>query len=486
MNRLNVYPVPDGDTGTNLALTASAIASEVEGISELADVCDAVAHGSLMGARGNSGVILSQILRGITNRLRAEESLNAQAMASALADGADEAYSSVLRPQEGTMLTVIREAARAAQRAAHAGAESAVLDAAYEQGELALRRTPELLPVLREAGVVDAGGAGVLLLLAAFAEEAGGESPALPDDLLRAVPAGTIAAADEPFFEVILLLDANETGISELRDKWSSLGDSVVTVGVPGAYKCHLHTSSVGPAIEAALDVGRAHDIEVNDLRDLSFQPIPGSAAADIGVVAVVEGRGLVETFRQLGAQAVVKGGAALNPSTSELLAGVEVAPASEVVLLPNHPDVLPAAALVDGLTPKRVHLVPTRSMTEGIAAMVAYQPELEAAETLRRMTEAAARITDGTVREVAEGDWIGRSAEEVLAAGGTPAEALLSLLERIVPPQAELVTMILGLEAENDATEQALGWLEVNRPQTATETAIGEQPVYAYYISVE
>ena len=491
LNLLNVYPVPDGDTGTNLALTATAITSELEGASTLDEVCDAVAHGSLMGARGNSGVILSQILRGFTDRLR--EGIDGRSMAGALRDGAEAAYSSVLRPQEGTMLTVIREAAQAAERAASPGATvPGVLAAAYTEGEVALRGTPEQLPELADAGVVDAGGAGVLLLLAALWEEVGGGSPTLPEDLFTAVPTAAVSVSQEEQFEIALLLDAGTDEIGELRRAWDLLGNSVVIIGGPGTYKCHIHTSDVEAAVEAARAVGQPREITITDLSE-SFQARPEILEAEVGVVAVVEGRGLIELFHQLGAQSVVRGGAGLNPSVAELEAAVEAAPAETLVVLPNHRDVLPAARRLNQLTSKHIEIVPTASVMEGLAAMVAYRPEDESQELIDRMTAASKRVGTGQIARAnragsdhESGDWIGIASGEVVATGVTRADALVSLCALIVPADAELVTIVVGLEGDDETTGAAQTWINENRPHTVAEIILGEQPVYAYYVAVE
>ena len=393
LNRLNVYPVPDGDTGTNMARTLDAVVEEMDAADpdDLAATCDAISHGSLMGARGNSGVILSQILRGFASTMkdtlkeqadRSEVKHDGPKFAEALTAAAAGAYQAVLKPIEGTILTVARESAEAAKLEADAGGSLAeVVRAAREAGKRALDNTPEQLPVLKEAGVVDAGGAGFLLLLdSALHVVAGDALPEASDD--DSDDGSTVAAfqalahrastndgeldVSEQRYEVMYFLDLLDERIDEFKQGWGDIGDSIVVVGGDGLWNCHVHTNDVGAAIEVALDLdGRPRKIRVTDLfeevdeehakreRAMTGASAPARAGGGLppvttAVVAVCSGDGLVELFAQLGVQGVVTGGQTMNPSTAELLDTVERVNANEVVILPNNKNIIPVAEQIN------------------------------------------------------------------------------------------------------------------------------------------
>ncbi len=516
LDRLNVYPVPDGDTGTNMALTVESVIAAAEGAGSMGELAQALAHGSLMGARGNSGVILSQILRGVADVVRRSDALDVPELAEALELASDAAYQAVMRPVEGTILTVLREAAAAARdTASTAGADlSALLDAVYDRGVAALERTPDLLPVLREAGVVDAGGAGFLLLLAALVEEVTGREVGLPAAVLAAaarrsrVEAPAPGDAAGPRYEVMFLLDADDDAIGGFRQSWAGLGDSIVVVGGDGTWNCHIHTDDVGAAIEAGVAAGRPHQIRVTDLTEQvaaeayhappPFAPLPAAAAAPVGVVAVAAGAGVVALFHDFGVQGVVVGGQTMNPALADLAAAVEAAPAPEVIVLPNNKNVVPVAERVGEATAKRVLVVPTRSIGPGRAAMVAYRPDVADASELAAAMAAAARdvragevtaaVRDAAtpVGPVREGDWLGVADGQVVAASPALGGALVALLDVLVIADAELVTVLTGDGAEEAATKAAAAWLEEHRPAAELEVVAGGQPVYAYLVSVE
>ena len=365
INRLNVYPVPDGDTGTNMARTLDAVVTELEGASPgLETTCEAISHGSLMGARGNSGVILSQILRGLSATLKTAQTSGAQRVAEALKAASAAAYEAVLKPIEGTILTVVRETAEAATKAANEGASLVVmLRDARNAGRKALDNTPELLPVLKDAGVVDAGGAGFLLFMDSALHVVDGEP--LPEPIyddgpsaeqlekvaLRTATDGSVDVS-ELRYEVMFLLDLDDTNLKNFKNAWGEIGDSIVVVGGDGLYNCHIHTNDIGAAVEASLIVGgRPSKIRVTDLfeemaeehakREESLgapvEVLGGSRSAGraasrqaalppvtCAVVAVASGEGLAELFGQMGVHGVVTGGQTMNPSTQELLDAVE------------------------------------------------------------------------------------------------------------------------------------------------------------------
>ena len=551
INRLNVYPVPDGDTGTNMARTLDAVVAELEQAGEgLGPTCAAISHGSLMGARGNSGVILSQILRGLSSSLvTAGEAAGAAgdsagdagatgaAVAEALRAASDAAYQAVLKPIEGTILTVVRAAADGASGAADEGGSLvAVLCGAQVSGREALDRTPDLLPVLKDAGVVDAGGAGFMLFLDAALHVVDGRPLPLPD--LDAGPspeqldaaAHRHAPAGEPDvselrYEVMYFLDLPDASIDAFKQGWGAIGDSIVVVGGDGLWNCHVHTNDIGAAVEVALDLGgRPRGIRVSDLfeevadehaqREAALHGASASAASGAhppfvgastslphvtcAVVAVASGGGLVELFGNLGVQGVVTGGQTLNPSTAELLAAVEAVNAQQVVVLPNNKNIIPVAEQLQGLTTKHVVVVPTRSMPEALASLVVYDPEADAATNAAEMTEAAESVATGeitrAVRDTASpvgaittGDWIGIvRGDGIVAVSGSVEGAAITLLEHLVTPGREIVTIVTGSDATAKHTDALVTWLDEQRPEVEVEVHRGGQPLYPYLFGVE
>ena len=543
LNKLNVYPVPDGDTGTNMARTLDAVVAELEKHpGALDETCNAISHGSLMGARGNSGVILSQILRGLSATLKAARVHGAPKVAEALKAASVAAYDSVLKPIEGTILTVVREAADAAVRAAGDGATlAAMLRVARAAGRESLANTPELLPVLKEAGVVDAGGAGFLLFLDSALHVVDGEPLPEPENLtgpnteqLVAVmkrgagDGGNGAGVDvsELRYEVMFLLEIDDTKSRAFKHKWGEVGDSIVVVGGDGLYNCHIHTNDIGAAIEAPISLGgRPHQIRVTDLfeevaeehqkREAQIGAPTGSDTAAHGgkpsfkthaalpavtcaVVAVASGDGIAELFGNLGVHGVVTGGQTLNPSTQELLDAVEHMNAQQVVILPNNKNIIAVAQQVDGLTKKDVRVVPTCSMPEALAALVAYDPEASAEHNGGSMAKAAAAVVTGEITtavrdtktdagDVKVGDAIGLvRGDGVVAIAASVLECASALLKYIVTDDRELLTIIAGADAEPHVTDSIVAWAKEHFPALACEIHRGGQPLYPYLFGVE
>ncbi|MEN9822555.1 MAG: hypothetical protein RLZ04_981 [Actinomycetota bacterium] len=526
INRLNVYPVPDGDTGTNMARTLDAVVAELEGASpDLDATCNAISHGSLMGARGNSGVILSQILRGLSASLKEAADGTGARVADALKAASAAAYQAVLKPIEGTILTVVRESADGAHAAAEQGESLVgVLRAARAAGKAALDRTPEMLPVLKDAGVVDAGGAGFLLLLDSALHVVDGEPLPEPDESagpsLEQLEAVSLRHAEsgvdvsELRYEVMYFLDLADSLIEEFKQGWGEIGDSIVVVGGDGIWNCHVHTNDIGAAIEVALDLGgRPKNIRVTDLfeevaeehahREAALGGAPTRVATSLpsvtcAVVAVSSGDGLTDLFGQLGVQGVVTGGQTLNPSTAELLAAVEATNSSQVVVLPNNKNIIPVAEQLDALTSKRVMVVPTRSMPEALAALVVYDPEADVESNAAEMSEAAESVSTGEVTQavrstnsnvgpIGEGDWIGIvRGDGIVTVSGTLDGAVVALLDHLAQPGCEIVTVVEGADATPGHTDMIHAWLEENRPGMQVEVHRGGQPLYPYLFGVE
>ena len=525
VNRLNVYPVPDGDTGTNMALTMESVVAEVDGAGDMAAACKAIAHGSLMGARGNSGVILCQLLRGLSEVWRGSESVDAASAAEALRAASEAAYQAVMKPVEGTILTVAAASARGACDAAAAGKDLAdVLVVARAAAAEALERTPELLAVLKEAGVVDAGGAGYLLFLDAMLHVVTGQPlPEAPDvPAAASVTTGHSLAGGHgegpgggtgigPRYEVMYLLEVDDGAIPGFKRAWSDIGDSIVVVGGDGTWNCHIHTDHIGAAIEVALDVGgRPRRISVMDLesqveeerwvREGSGGERAGSPEAErvtTAVVAVASGAGVARIFRSLGAASVVTGGQSMNPSTAEILEAVEAVAADQVVVLPNNKNIVPVARQVDDLTAKTVRVVPTRAVAEGMAALLAYEADADAEPNAEAMAEAATRVTPGEVTQavrassskagpIAEGAWLGLSASGIEVVADSAVEAATGLLAKLLTDEHELVTVLEGEDATAEDSRRIHEWLEQNRPGVAAEIHDGGQPLYPFLFSIE
>ena len=529
INLLNVYPVPDGDTGTNMSRTLDAVVTELESADRgLEPTCEAISHGSLMGARGNSGVILSQILRGLVTTLRTSTPGSATKVAAALKAASVASYEAVLKPIEGTILTVVRETADAAQRAASDGATlAAMLHVARAAGRTALANTPEQLPVLKDAGVVDAGGAGFLLLMDAALHVVDGEplpepseASGLTSEQLEAVSHRASTSGDvdvsELRYEVMFLLNIDDAKSKAFMQAWGEIGDSIVVVGGDGLYNCHVHTNDIGAAIEAPLELGgKPFKIRVTDLfeemaeehaqREAQLGATPKRPSAvsalpsvECAVVAVCSGDGLAELFGQMGVQGVVTGGQTLNPSTSELLDAVEHMNSQQIIILPNNKNIIPVANQVNALTKKEVRVVPTCSMPEALAALVAYDPEGDADSNCEAMSEAANSVATGEVTQavrdtntdagaVKNGDWIGLvRGDGVVAIGSTMVQAATSLLNQLMSSDGELLTVITGDLATTRATEEVIAYMSEHFPNVDVEVHAGGQPLYPFLFGVE
>lgn len=518
VNRLNVYPVPDGDTGTNMALTLEEVVKEVAVAEDMTATCKAIGHGALMGARGNSGIILSQILRAVAEECKGLDAAGPLDVAAGLTHAAEVAYEAVMRPVEGTILTVVREAAEAARVAAGTGGTLVdVLDAAKAAGADSLARTPELLPVLKQAGVVDAGGAGFLLLLDAFLHVAAGrplpEPPAVLAGPLRmeTVLDAAHEVAGDLRYEVMYLLEAPDETIPAFKDVWAGIGDSIVVVGGDGIWNCHVHTDDIGAAIEAAMDCGRPRSIRVTDLHEQveeerwvreaaasAQEPEQHHEPVPTAVIAVGTGEGIRRIFHSLGVQKVVAGGQSMNPSTAQILEAVEAAPGEQVVILPNNKNIVPVAEQVGPLTTKPVAVVPTTGIAEGFAALLEYDPQATAADNAAAMAECSQRVVSGEVTRairasdseagpIEEGDWLGLSSKRIEHVGETLADAACGLLDRLVVlDEHEIVTIIEGEGSSAADTRRITEWLAEHRPEVAAEVHHGGQPLYPYLFSIE
>ena len=543
VDALNVFPVPDGDTGTNMNLTMQSAVRELGKSKEdtVEEVGKAISLGSLMGARGNSGVILSQLFRGIGRGLEGHDDLTATEFAQALQSGVDTAYKAVMRPVEGTILTVAREMARAATRSARAGASiEALLAEALAGAETALARTPDLLPVLKQAGVVDAGGKGLVFILAGMVRGLAGEvSGELTGSLIAnevvapalsvAGPAATHFRIDEDLGEITyaydtqVLVRGTDLAIDALREELGQFGDSMLVVGTAEVVKVHIHTNNPGLVLETCLRYGTLSDVTIENMRDQyeaikhdraagngETKPAPEAQpsqppmilsidmpAKQVGVVTVAAGDGIERILRSLGADVVISGGQTMNPSTEELIAGIESAGTDDVLLVPNNSNILMAAQQAVELTQKRVSVVPTRDVPQGIAALLAYNPLTDALTNRDRMTAAMQRVKTGEITyavrstkfngwDIAEGDILAIVGDDIVATGNDPNEVLAVLLAKLVDADSEFVTLLYGSDVASQAADAAVARVERDYPSIEVECHRGGQPLFYYLVSVE
>jgi DAK2 domain fusion protein YloV len=512
IDALNVYPVPDGDTGTNLYLTFEAARQSLVDAApdSLVVALTVFARGALLGARGNSGVILSQLLRAGTDQLmRGDPRRPGALLADTLTLAADAGYDAVGRPVEGTILTVARAAAEAAQREVPSlpsqpfGQLGTVIRAAALAAREALARTPDQLPVLKAAGVVDAGGRGLCVLLDAAEEALTGRRPppvVRHASLPHPVAPGADLSADGPGYEVMYLLDAEDAPVRELRRTLASLGDSLVVVGGDGLWNIHVHVDDVGAAIEAGIEAGHPHRVRVTHFADqVSRATTPGAqAGAGRGVVAFAAGPGLAELFARSGAVVVERAGA--RCSTGEILQAVRSTGSAEVIVLPNDADTIAVAeaaartAREEGI---RAAVIPTRAQVQGLAAVAVREPGRTFDADVVAMTTAASHTRQGAVTIAAKdamtmagpcrvGDTLGIVEGDFALVGGTLGDAAVEVVERLLAGGGELVTLVTGSDCTDDLVAQVSERLDRTRPEVELFVHSGGQPRYPLLIGVE
>jgi DAK2 domain fusion protein YloV len=517
INALNVFPVPDGDTGTNMVLTMQSAWEEVAGVDEnnVGKVAHRVAHGALMGARGNSGVILSQIWRGMARHLDNKEWLTASDLAAALEEGVRTAYKGVIRPVEGTILTVAREAAEEAMLAAGRTTDlSVVLERAVRRAWDALARTPDLLPVLAEAGVVDAGGQGLCVILEGMMRALRGEvmgEPAAAAAVVGPAFAAEAVPEEEYGYDVQFLIVGQNLDVEAIRRDIDAMGTSTLVVGDSETVKVHVHVPDPGVPLSYAVRLGSLRDVVVEDMqaqyrefvrareqaRPAPALTVAGAPPRKVGVVAVVSGDGLEKVFLSLGASAIVPGGQTMNPSTEEILRGVESLPTPKVVILPNNPNIILAARQAQELSQKEVAVVPTRSIPQGVAALLAFNHQADLEENAKAMARAAQDVHTGEVTTatrdaqlngmtVRQGQIIGLQDDQLVISGETVDEVVEALLEKMDVADREIVTLYYGAGVRQEEAEALVARLQEKYPDQNFEVVYGGQPHYFYILSAE
>ncbi len=534
VNALNVFPVPDGDTGTNMLLTMKSAIQEINSTQAetVGEVAKAAAHGALMGARGNSGVILSQILRGIARSLADQSSLTGPHFAAALVEGSHIAYKGVNRPVEGTILTVVREAAEAAERAAEVNPDlHHVLSLTVHAADVAVANTPRLLPVLARAGKVDSGGKGLFYILEGMYRALRGatiEGPALPAAAQASPPPRRPAKGLRPIpelvygFDVQFLLEGPRLDVETIRGQIGAMGDCPLVEGDENLVKVHVHVPNPGVPLAYAISLGFVTDVIVENMDDMhipemrpGYDPVPPRFEAALaeppapaepalgaisgpGVVVVAPGPGLADVFRSLGAHIVVSGGQTMNPSTQEIFEAIHELPTDHVIVLPNNSNIVMAAQQAQSLTDdKQVIVIPSKSTPQGISALLALNPHADLERNVYAMTAALGHVQTGEVTtavhdahfdgvQVHAGDIIGLRNDELTAVGPHSGSVVKQLLEQMGATDLEIITLYYGQPvsaAEADALHA-----ELSAMFSAQEIEIvnGGQPFYHYIISAE
>lgn len=561
VNSLNVFPVPDGDTGTNMHLTLLSAMREVEKAAggSLSQVAEAAAMGSLMGARGNSGVIFSQLLRGFARGVEGKTTLRAQDLSQALQSAAQMAYKAVMKPVEGTMLTVAREAARSASQGARAGLDVVALaEKVLEDARRALEQTPELLQTLKEAGVVDAGGQGLVFFWEGALKALRGEAvTSRQEPLLQVARTATERGqARQPAEDVLkeslrfrycteFLLKGKTLPLDRIRHDLADAGDCLLVVGTSDVAKVHVHTNHPGRVLEYCLRLGDIHEVQINNMADqheefeasggatsgrppgtaqrigagsenpagtASAPGAVGTASATgagrkpqaaavpekpVGVVAVAVGEGLATILKSLGADVVVEGGQTMNPSIEELASAAREVNAKSVIILPNNGNVILTAERTREFVDKSVSVVPTKTIPQGVAALVAYNTAADAAANARAMSEAISQVSTGEVTyavrsssvngfTIDANDIIGIKDGEICASGKDRDEVAMSLASQMVTGESSLLTVYYGQDVRASEAQALQEKLADIYPHCEVEVHYGGQPLYYYIMSAE
>ncbi|MCL2818720.1 MAG: DAK2 domain-containing protein [Actinomycetia bacterium] len=512
INRLNVFPVPDGDTGTNMSLTLDAVTDEVAKLpagASLEEICHAATHGSLMGARGNSGVITSQIIRGLCEGLvESAGQSQVERLAHSLESATRVAYQAVRKPVEGTILTVCKDLGIAARDAADQGLSfEEALDQVAQAGHESVARTPDLLPVLKESGVVDAGGYGLALIFdAVTAGMLDRELTQIPlelmSDEMSVVPVDDWDD-EEYLYCTEFLLFGDEIERESFHDYLAEQGGSELVVGDGGEFKVHVHTDDPSVILAHALSLGEVSDVHINNMRkQQAARPGASSGQSDahkhVGVVAVASGSGIVDILKSLGVDAIVSGGQTMNPSTADLVEAAEKLNCDEVIFLPNNKNIIMAAQTAADVMDKPASVVPTRSIPQAFAAMLNYNEEGDAPQIAEEMTEAIADVltaeitvaikdAKGNVGDIKEGQYIGIiNGKEIEAVGTSVADVAIDMLAFMKAEDYETLTVLAGLDLEQSDAEALAHRFEDLYPEIEVELLRGEQPLYPLILAVE
>jgi DAK2 domain fusion protein YloV len=516
VDALNVFPVPDGDTGTNMLLTMrSSIEESYQAAANSASgVAQAIARGALVGARGNSGVILSQIWNGMAQGLDEKEKITGADLVAALLKASKTAYKGLSNPVEGTILTVIREAAAAAERHASEVSDDllSVMEATVDAARESVANTPTLLPVLKDAGVVDAGGQGLYTILEGALHYLKGETEQLklrrPWMVASSIPLTTrvpqmVGAMDEvPYgYCTNFVIKGSELDPDNLRKRLEKRGQSVIVIGDDSAVRVHIHTLDPGEIMHYVNPLGTLHQINIRNMdeqyRDFLEMQKERMPEVDTAIVAVVVGEGLTQVFSSLGATFIVPGGQTMNPSTKDLLQAVEAVPSEKVIILPNNKNIVLTANQVQSLTQKKIEVVPTRTIPQGVAALLAFDYEADLETNAVNMNQAQGEIRSIEITravrdtrlgrlDIKKNQAIGFLDGDLVTVADKAEEALNQVLERVEPDRAEVVTIYYGAGTSTTEAEKAAAAIREGYPQLQVEVVQGGQPHYNYIASVE
>ncbi|SHE27377.1 DAK2 domain-containing protein [Alkalibacter saccharofermentans] len=509
---LNVFPVPDGDTGTNMSLTMQYAVREIDNIADgtVSEVSASTSSGALMGARGNSGVILSQLLRGFAKGCKGLKELDIQNAAQALQYASDMAYKAVMKPTEGTILTVARGMAEFAMsnNESYIDMESFLTDV-IKEGKIILDKTPDMLKVLKDAGVVDAGGMGLLFIMeGALNALTGKESTYQQPEIEWDKPVeDRIESYENITFgyctEFIIIGNNDETVRDQLAVKFNKLGDSIIVVGDEEKIKVHLHTDNPDKAMGLALEIGSLTRIKIENMREqVQNRTVEKTTAKSVkpkkyGVIAVASGEGMKRIFEDLGADEVILGGQTMNPSTQAFIEKIDHINAENIIILPNNSNIILAANQSKQISKKNVVVIPTKTIPQGITALLEFNPELQPQDNQDLMEEAAGEVKTGQVtfavrdtsfkgRDIKKGDIIGISEGEIVCVGNNPEEVCDELLKSMIDEYSELISVYYGEDVKKESAEDFISSLESSYDQMDVELHWGGQPLYYYVISVE
>lgn len=528
INELNVFPVPDGDTGTNMSLTIMAAAKEVTALEnmDVTTLAKAISSGSLRGARGNSGVILSQLLRGFTKSIREERQIDVPALARAVLRAKDTAYKAVMKPKEGTILTVARGISDKAQELMEETDDLEVfIPKIIEEAEAVLARTPDMLPVLKEAGVVDSGGQGLLeVIKGAYDAFLGKEidySAIAPSSAVNVTKINADSAADIKFgycTEFIILTEKEFTEDNEMDFKayLESIGDSIVCVADEDVVKVHVHTNDPGLAIQKALTFGQLSRMKIDNMREEHQEKLikdaqklaqaekenkrkkEKEARKPVGFIAVSIGEGLNEIFRELGVDYIIEGGQTMNPSTDDMLNAIDEVNADTIFILPNNKNIVLAANQArDLMKEKDIIVIPTKTVPQGITAVINFNPEADVDTNEETMLEEIKNVKTGQVtyavrdthiddKEIHEGDIMGIGDAGILSVGTSIEDTAKDMLTQLVEEESELISLYYGEDVSEEEAEKFVAEIEENYPDMDVDAHKGGQPIYYYILAVE
>jgi len=512
INALNVYPVPDGDCGINMLFTMRSSLAETTNLDEdagIASVAAALAKGSLMGARGNSGVILSQIWRGLSEGVAGKEIIDAKEFAAALEQASETARHALSNPVEGTILTVIKDAASAAAQEALNSTSSPIsaIEAAVDAARISVKKTPDLLQVLKDAGVVDAGGHGFFTLfegaLLHLKNDMDNRSPELLNStVVLSVQTPQIVLEEEPYgFCTQFMINGTDLDLSGLRDSLTGMGKSLIVVGDSNNIRVHIHTQEPNKVLETALEYGEPIDIDINDMDEqhIEFLVLHKEKMSKNGtaIIAVVNGDGMMRAFSELGVSAIIPGGQTMNPSTMDMLQTIEEVIPDNIIFLPNNKNVIPTANLLQPLTKKNIRIIPTETIPQGISALIAYIPEVNFDTNIEEMTDAittvrtieithATRTTKVNGLNISGGEIIGLLDGIILTSGKNYQDTITELLAKIDMDGKNILTIYYGKDADPDQTQDIRKMIGDRYTGLEIGVVDGGQPHYEYIISVD